>query len=124
MVSGSIPLGGTIQLTMQYYIREGRKFVAVDRFSSLDDMPEGIWYIHRSKGCHGYTNIETRLAEFPKGDLRLTIRGLQLEEKILEGLQECWSDGKAMSLADAAKLIAAKIVRAEENKLTSRKLRQ
>lgn len=109
---------------MQYYIREGRRYVPIDRFSSLDDMPEGIWYIHRSKSSQGYTNIETRLAEFPKGDLKLTIKGLQLEEKILEGLQEAWKDGKPCSLVDAAKVIATKIVRAEETKLTTKYLRQ
>jgi len=108
----------------QYYIREGRKYVPVDRFSSLDDMPEGIWYIHRSKNSQGYTNIETRLAEFPKGDLKLTIRSLQLEEKILEGLKEATKDNKCYSFADTAKLIAAKIVTAEDTKLTTKHLRQ
>lgn len=107
---------------MQYYIRDGRKFVPVDRFSSLDDIPEGIWYVHRTKTSQGYTNIETRLAEFPQGDLKLTIKGLQLEKKILEGLQEAWKD-KACSFVDAAKLIAAKLVKAE-TKLTTSKLRQ
>ena len=98
-----------------YYVKKGNKYIPVGIYSLNNDLPDGIWLVHRKPGSTSYHSILSRIKyKFDYfADISSTAEEIEMSELLCEVIRPLLDDKTFIiyncSIGDFAELLSSKI---------------